>query len=498
MQQFARNVTALLRSRRFFPAVMLFFAVESLWIAFSARYPQAFDEQFHFGLIKLYAHHWSPFLTSQPPDADRFGAIVRDPSYLYHYLMSFPYRLMALCIHAEAAQVIILRLMDVALFITGFAVFKRILLRAGISSAFVNLSIFIFTLIPIVPQLAAQVNYDDLLFPLSAVTCLLVFGIYDALRTKRVDMRRILLLLAVCLLASLVKYAFLPIFLAAAVFVIVVAVRQFRPKRRELWRACRQGFGALSRSMRVGLVLFVVAASALFAQRYIVNVMRYGSPIPDCGQVLSTKECLNYGPWHRNYDDAQQPHAHVSKNPIRYSGEWFFGLYYRLFFAINGDYTNYVPLPLPSLAAIILFFASILVVAAERRAIFRGNAYLLFFLAIILTYCSALWLDNYKDFLRTGQPVAINGRYLLPVLLPAAAILGRAMSLALRRHNAKLAKPILAAAVSLLFISGGGVLTFISRSDDSWYWPNTVVVHANHAAHRILSPILIEKGGKYY
>lgn len=475
---------------------MIFFLVECLWIAFSANYPQAFDEQFHFGLIKFYSHHWLPFISNEPSSMYSFGAITRDPSYLYHYLMSFPYRLIALVFHAQAAQVIILRLIDVAMFAFGLVWFRRVLLRAKASQAFTNVSLLIVTLIPIVPQLAAQINYDDLLFPLTALTCWLVFDVYDALKERRVDMRKVLLLLGLCLSASLVKYAYLPIFAATGFFVLVVALRTFGWK--ELWRAIGVGFMKLSRGARIGLLAFVIVASGLFVQRYGVNVVKYHDPIPDCGQVLTVQDCLNYGPWNRNYNDAQKKPSTASKNPIKYTGEWFFGLYYRLFFAINGNYVNYFPLPLPSLAAIILTFASALVLALEWRRLFKGNMLLVFLLFMTVCYCGALWLDNYKDFVKTGQPVAINGRYLLPVLLPFAAVLGRAFSLALRRRSWRVAKPVVAFAVLVMFVAGGGIFTFISRSDQSWYWPNSVVVHVNNAAHHALSPILIEHGGKYY
>jgi hypothetical protein len=498
MKQFAQNVTRMLRSQRFFVGAMVFFVFESLWIAFSARYPQAFDEQFHFGLIRFYSHHWSPFITNAPPSTYSFGAIVRDPSYFYHYLMSFPYRLIALFVHAQAAQVIILRLIDVLFFGFGLHVFYKLLLRAKISRPLANVSIWIMVLIPIVPQLAAQINYDDLVFPLVALTCWLTFDVYDALREKRVDVRNVLLLLSLCLLSSIVKYAYLPIFVAVCVFVLGSAWYVFRKELKDLWRAFAEGFFKLSKMLRVGLLALVLLSAGLFSQRYVVNMIDYHNPVPDCGQVLTVKDCLNYGPWNRNYNDAQKKSVAAPKNPIKFTGEWFFGMYYRLFFAINGNYANYFPLPVPSLAAIILTFSAAFVLALEWRRVLRGNAFLVFFLLVSVFYCGALWLDNYKDYVSTGQPVAINGRYLLPVLLPFSAVLGRAFSLALRRRSLRVAKPIVAFAVLVMFVAGGGIFTFISRSDSSWYWPNSVVVHVNNAAHHALSPILIEHGGKYY
>ncbi|MGI0134888.1 MAG: hypothetical protein ACREBW_08030, partial [Candidatus Micrarchaeaceae archaeon] len=83
----------------------------------------AFDENFHFGLIQLHADQWLPFFTHQPANADAYGAIARDPSYLYHFLMSIPYRLIRLITPNTTAQIIALRLINIALFTSGFVLF---------------------------------------------------------------------------------------------------------------------------------------------------------------------------------------------------------------------------------------------------------------------------------------------------------------------------------------------------------------------------------------
>ncbi len=129
MQQLSTRIRTFLGSRRFLWLVVGFFIFEACWIAFSAVYPQAFDEDFHFGLIQVYSHHWLPFLASQPAHANAYGAVARDPSYLYHYLMSFPYRLIALVVHGQVGQVIALRLINIALFASGLLLFRRVLLR---------------------------------------------------------------------------------------------------------------------------------------------------------------------------------------------------------------------------------------------------------------------------------------------------------------------------------------------------------------------------------
>src|ERR1019366_5807076 len=139
MRNFAIRVYKTLNSIHIFRIVLAFFAFESIWIAVSAAYPQAFDENFHLGLIQIYSHHWLPFLSGQPPHAYIYGVVARDPSYLYQYLMSFPYRFIALFTHRQIIQVILLRFINIGLFGIGLVLFRRILLRVGISRALANI-----------------------------------------------------------------------------------------------------------------------------------------------------------------------------------------------------------------------------------------------------------------------------------------------------------------------------------------------------------------------
>src|ERR1039458_4153936 len=205
------SINRLIGSRRFFLFILLFFIFEAVWIALSAVYPQAFDEDFHFGLIQIYSHHWLPFLSSQPPHANAYGAVARDPSYLYHYLMSFPYRLIAHFVHGVIGQVILLRLINVGLFAGGLILLRRVLLRVGASPQLTNVSLLLFVLIPIAPQMAAEINYD-----------------------------------------------FIPFFLGIVLFLLFIAYKSFRGKFHLLWPRMKQDWGRQSRRLRIFLVACVL------------------------------------------------------------------------------------------------------------------------------------------------------------------------------------------------------------------------------------------------
>jgi hypothetical protein len=504
IKDFLTRVVAVLRSRRFFVVVIAFFVFEAAWIAMSAVYPQAFDEDFHFGIIRIYSHYWLPFLGSQPPHANAYGAVARDPSYLYQYLMSFPYRIIALVTHSQMAQIICLRLIDVGLFATGLVLFRRVLIRAGSSVAMAQSSILLFTLIPVVPQLAAHINYDNLIFPLVAWVCLLTFDITDQIRQRRLNIRSLSALIIVGLLATQVKYAFLPIFAGAVLFLLFMAGRAYWKKPLVLLAQLRRSWTAQSWRAKALILSFLLVAVGIFAQRDAVNLVEYHTFTPNCSSVLSIKACNAYGPWKRNYTTHKIVQAKVAEgtisydNPIVYFGQWIYWLWYRLFFAINGpssNYANYPPLPLPAAAAALLAATGAVAVIVWRRRIFHDNPYIAFFFVVSMLYLASLWVEGYSQYRYTDELVLMNGRYLLPVLLLMGAIIGRAFSIGL--HKSVTVRSALALVAILLFVEGGGFLTFITRSDASWDWPNSAVVKVNDAARKITKPVII-KGSKNY
>jgi hypothetical protein len=497
MNRVAGIIVSTFRSRRFFYAVLLFFSLESAWIALSAAYPMAFDEDFHLGVIRIYAHGWSPFLSGQPDNAGQFGALAADPSYLYHYLMSFPYRLVGLVTDNQTAAIIVLRLFNIAMAVGGVWLSRRVLLRAGMSAAFTHTALALFVLIPTVPMLAGQINYDNAVLLLLPLLCLSVFDVYTSCTRRRIDLRALVLCICVCMLASLVKYAFLPFAAGAGLFVVVVGVRAFHGQYNRILPAVAQSWRALAMWTKAVLVAATLLSILLFVQRFGVNVVRYHTPVPSCDTVLSIHDCLAYGPWVRNYG-LSHAKGDASANPIAYTWLWVQALHYRMFFAVNGpsdSYRNYPPLPLPSSAFVVLAVTGGIAVLCYGWRALRHRPLALFLLGMSVLYIGVLWSEDYSQFVKTGQPVAINGRYVLPVLLPLAAVYGAALREAFL-GNAR-AKALSAAVVLLLFLHGGGVFTFIARSDPLWYWPNDTVHAVNENAQKLLLPAIYE-GSKYY
>jgi hypothetical protein len=471
--------------------VMGLFLLEALWFVFSAQYPMAFDENYHFGLIQLHAHQWLPFFTSQPPGTGAYGPIARDPSYLYHWLMSFPYRLLGLFTDNQTAQIIWLRLLNVAMFAYALVLYRKILARLGVRNALSNSLFLVFILVPVVPFLAATINYDNMFLVAVAASILLTFRVLDGLKERRVEVGSLLSLLMVLFLGCLIKFPFLPILAATVVFL------GWRLGRDGLFstegiRSFRANFVKLSALKQGVLVLGCLLSIGLFTERYGENIVKYHNPVPSCNAVLSEDECIQYGPYGRDAYYKQTKPASFHPNIIVYAWQWLYGMWYRLFFAINYNYATQPPLLMVSGLGIAGAAVLLLGIVIRFKELFTGSIQRQLVFWVTLGYITALFLDGYKGYVKTGQPVAINGRYLIAFMPFLFAFGGMAWASLLRsRQNYKNA--FSGIVLGVLLLQGAGTMTFIVRSDDTWMWPNKAVRTVNRTVRNVVSPAIIGK-----
>jgi hypothetical protein len=482
-------------SNKFFYGIIAFITVTSLWVAISSLYPMAFDEDFHLGLIKIYAEIWNPFSVIQTPEAAAFGSITTDPSYLFHYLMSFPYRILSAVTSNEMVIVICLRLINIALFVLGLLVYRKVLLRAKISSSIVNAVFAMFVLIPVVPLLAGQINYDNLLVLIVAGVFWFTLDIRERLRSKQsLPVDSVLWLVVLLLFSSVVKYAFLPI-AAGVVFYIAYEVIRVLRQDKEVSTQFFNDAKKLSLSLKIIFGVLLLIGMLLFCQRYVVNVVRYHDPVPDCAAVISVEECSQYGPWGRDNMYSQNKEGLEQRNALEYTAtHWVWGMWYRLYFTLAGSTNGFAtqkPLPIPSVAAIVVVSAGILLAIAYGRALLRDYPIFILFIIVGALYGVALWFQVYQLYVFTGRPVAINGRYLIPLLPAFGVILAVAYSWFFTRIGKAKYKGIFACVLLLLFLQGGGPVTYIVRSEPNWYWSNSFIQNTNQNIQKILRPITI-------
>lgn len=467
--------------------------LEAAWLALSGRYPMAYDEDFHLGIIRLYAHHWSPFFASQPAGADAFGAVARDPSYLYHWLMSFPYRIVdAWSGHSEYWDVMTLRAFSIVFAVVGLVLAHRVLLRAKASAATAHTALFFFVLTPLTPFVAAQMNYDNLLFPAAMLVLLLAIDVFAKLRHGTVDSIRLLALAGLVLLTSLVKYSFLPVLLAVAVFLVgLLWLQRKRHPFSKLWHSAKRQFIQASRWARVAAVGLFVVGLGLFVAMYGYNTVKYHTPVPQCDQVLGIESCKAYGAWNRNYM-YQLANTGVSANPFTFSVHWANTYLTSSFFAVNGIYSGFIigqPLPVLHIATFIALGVFGVLLLMYGRRLFASPAYRLFAFVIVL-YVATLWTQNYTQYVAFGQHVAEQGRYLWFLLPLIYVLFVQLLRFAFERRRVWVVP--LVVLTLIVFTQGGGPLTYIARSDSSWWWEGQpVLMHTNNTAQNVVRSWLI-------
>ncbi len=123
----------------------------------------------------------------------------------------------------------------------------------------------------------------------------------------------------------------------------------------------------------MGLLAAAVLTAGLFAERYGVNLLRYHTPVPDCGQVLSVADCSHYGPWIRDHNFAAAKPVHP-EGPLAFTQELLYGMWLRIFFAVDGPLTDFQtrgPLTMPARSAIAIVVIGAAALAVCGRQVWR-------------------------------------------------------------------------------------------------------------------------------
>jgi len=473
------------------------FLAAALFMAISGIFSMAYDEYVHLGIARLYTHQWSPFFSSQPASTDIFGVITRDPSYLYHFLISFPLRIFAHFCHAFMAQVIFLRLFSIAFFAIGLLLFRAAFQRAGVPLRVRNLALCFFMVIPVVPFAAAQINYDTMLFMMVGLTVWLAVGVSRSLRIdKKFPTLDAIWLTVTVLLASLVKYAFLPILLALTVYFGVVLYRLYGWRLTGLGRQARRGLIGVSRWRLYLAVALLLLSAGLFGERYGVNMVRYHTPTPECNQVVSVERCQAYEPFARNYAYTQGHYPLPAYKVYAYPfNNWMRGMMRSLFFVVGNKETGYEPgepLPMAYVGGYAVIVGGLLLTLIRLRWLWRRSHTNQLFMVIGGTYAGLLFVQNFMDFLHTHVPVAIQGRYLLPILpLFLVVVAQTALDLLRRLQRPKISAALLAI-LCILLLEGGSFLPFIIRGRDEWFWNAPLIQHANKDIRAVLTPFIVK------
>lgn len=519
IQRLQDTISRLLRSPRFFYVIIGLLVLQAAWIALTARYPQAFDENYHFGLIQLHAEQLLPFFTYQPPGAEIHGAVVRDPSYLFHYLMTFPYHLLRLITDSETVQIIALRFLNIAIFVWGLFVYRKLFSEMGVARSIMHAVLLFFVLTPIVPLLAGHINYDNLMFALCALLFLYMVRYVKALQSPDLVLRGIPLQVALQIIlvgavGSIVKFPFAPIFFAVLVVLVFMTWRARRrlaanssgvDEKVVIEKAASKPEPVLRNLVRLPgkakLVVYsilVVLAVGLCIERYGINLVRYQAPVPKCDKVLSVEACLSYSPWARDYNFAKTYPDPTAWGIFVYPAVWVHRTVFETMFTISSqfrpdgtvEYKPVAPLTINNYAGWTVVTFGILLALYYWRRIWQDRL-LRVLLLVIAFYGLVLFLQNFQMYIHSGEAVAIHGRYWIPVYPVLYLVLALGFAWFLQQFNLQKYKALLLTVTLILFMQGGGITGWIIRSDPSWYWQHSsAAAQANWWAKDILYKIV--------
>jgi hypothetical protein len=486
MEKAHKKITSFLGSKLFFWLVVGLFIFQALWIAFSFRYPMMYDEGFHFSIIKIYSHQLSPIIVDQPVRYDALRDLTHEGSKLFHYLMSFPLRLSGIFTNNEAAQVIFLRVLNVLMAAAGLVIFRKIFRNLGIRLIYTNIAILLFILIPIVPFVAATINYDNLLLPLTAFYLLICVRILRNYKQARWYEYANLVTLGCA--ASLVKYTFLPVFAAS---VLYLAIFLWKKTRKTFFAAIKASFIRTAKLQVAIVISGLIIAVSLFSIVYVQNVVRYGTPNPSCTQTMPKERCLSSAIERRNTQARTTRDQRKAVAPPRYVEAWLNTM--ATVSTVTATTTTKGNVAVRGELPVIynfLFFGAFLAGAVLLYAwrSLRKNAGWYFGATMTAVLFLSVFYVNFKGYYTVHIAYANQPRYLLSLLPFALVMVVIAASFVLRNH---VRTKLLSLAVALvLLVQGGGAVTHILLSQDNWYWQDNRVIRANHAAKKVLAPLI--------
>jgi len=476
---YSRTVRAL-GSKAFLYIVIGVFILQALWIACSFRFPMIYDEGTHLGFIQIYSHTLSPYTTETP------GNMTTQIS-LFHYLLSFIYRFMDFLGASQMTIIITLRLLNIAMVAVGILIYAKLMTYLRVRTIYINVGLLLFVLLPIVPFVAATINYDNMLFP--AVAAYLYLCV-KYIKEKNPSALSLMLLFAVGLLATLIKFVFLPMLAATLLVLLVIQFKRYKIKT--IFDSTKKSFKEGRKSWVVGVFFGITLLTT--CALYGVNLIKYHSVSPSCFKVQSVQQCMRNGVIARNETAKNTVNERIAMRPDDFISKiWIDQMVGNTLWSGNstsrGTIETKGPLPIMEM---LLFFGTLGglgLLIYEWKSMRRDFAWK-FLVLTALFWVFVIFIVNVQTYYKLHEAFAIQPRYLLiilPILLVAVVY---AASLA--TGGRKWVKLTCLFTILLLFTQGGGVITHIVDSEDSWYWSNDSVQRINTTVRDGLRPLVKE------
>ncbi len=457
-----RNVVA---SRGFFYFTLGASIVSCLLFIVSITYKIPPDEYYHFRFVEFYANqpiNHGPIINNQGLDYFDLRDITRIPNYIYHYLLSFPLRGLRLVSNSIFAQVIVLRLINLALGVASLLMAKRIFRQIKASPFVQNSVLFLLGLTGMLLWIFSSINYDVpaiLLYLWCVSVCL------KSLATKDITTKHLAQFCLLAILCVMVKVTFLP-------FLALLVVCTLFLKRRDLH--IKQNLN-LKHWKHALLLISLVVMSLLFIERIGGNMIRYHQIEVSCDKVHAYEQCMQDDVFSRNENQlkayAQQKAAGqgVDYHPYQFTQMWLAFMYERSHFYYGHEQmqANYGA----KILAVATGAGFVVLAAVFRKRIAETEGEKLLFW-ITLTYAAVMYIFNLQTYLKYGQPYAFQGRYLFPVIPFLYYFCVKLLILAYRSLRGRWRYGLLAI-ISVVFLlstySHLPILVFYRGTEAKWY-----------------------------
>lgn len=416
------------------------------------------DETYHFQLIKLFAERGvSPILNNQ--NGYYFlGEVVHTPFTIYHYLLSFPFRIFG----DSSASLFLLRGINILMACASLYVVLLIARSLRLSKLASHLSIFMLANTLMFVFLSSMINYDNLFVLLSLLSIHLVLGL-----SKKLSINKIMSLMLVTACGLLVKISFLPIALSS---IIILLVRLWQT-RQKVFKSLAQEMAHNLRRALFGTVTLTLMTSVLcgFAMyKYISNVVSYHTYSPGCEKVLTMEQCYENSVYKRNKILNSDAPPNIKISTSEYVSSWTSIMLDRTFGIFGHKITQ--PTKLIATWYQVLFALSVIAIIKRYR---KGDRQTNLTLVIISFYTVTLIYNGYTGYHESGLiDLAIQGRYLFAVL-PVMYLFANKYILEL--FSTKLKFVYVLATLSIFFTAG--LPSYLIASDPTWYSSPTIRVN---------------------
>jgi hypothetical protein len=478
-----QKVRTFVGGKRFFVCIVVLVLVQGLWFMASIK-PKMFDEPRHTMFITKYTERLNPFISQQSPDWDSLGEVTRDPNYLFYYLMSFPARLVAIFTDSFIVRVTVLRAIVLGIFIVGLVLWRRLFRALGLSDSVSNVTLLFLVLTPTIAPLPAAVNYDGVVF---AVTALFLLWSVRILKSKKPDALQLARLVAVGLIACLIKFTFiaviLPVFLLLGFYLAKNHGKNLLP---DVWKS----FLGLDLPLRMGVTLGLLIAVGLFIERPVMNIVKHRNIAPACQDFISEERCTIDPVAERNQKLLKEkPAGFMPLSPPDYALLLWIP-------SMITTQTRVASETSPTLPMQFLFYlfaiGGVVLVVYYLGGLKKKDRALIVLVIVTLIYSAVLFMENYQAYITYAAPLAMNGRYLLPVMPIFLALVAQAVKgLAGVRYRTLLTSGLIVLLIT--FSQGGGIVMSVLTADDTYYWENAAVSRVNKQAKRVVSAFVFEK-----